>query len=156
MTDQELMTEAINLAREKMEAGAGGPFEAIIARDGVIIARGWNQVTSTNDPTAHAEIVCIRNACAALKSFDLTGYELFINCEPCPMCLAAAYWARLARIIYGADHNDAAAVGFADAFIYQELALDKDHRNLPMQQLMHKEARQGLTLWLNMEKRIPY
>jgi len=150
------MTEAINLAREKMEAGAGGPFGAIIARDGVIIARGWNQVTSTNDPTAHAEIVCIRNACAALKSFDLTGYELFINCEPCPMCLAAAYWARLARIIYGADHNDAAEIGFADAFIYQELALDKDHRNLPMQQLMHKEARQGLTLWLNMEKRIPY
>lgn len=156
MTDQELMTATIRLAREKMVAGEGGPFGAIIARDGVIIARGWNRVTSSNDPTAHAEIVCIRNACAALQTFDLSGYELFVNCEPCPMCLAAAYWARLARIIYGADHHDAAAIGFADGFIYAELALDRDKRSLQMQQLMAQEARDGLTLWLDLEDKIPY
>jgi tRNA(Arg) A34 adenosine deaminase TadA len=156
MTDQELMTEAIRLAREKMGAGEGGPFGAIIARDGVMIAQGWNQVTSRNDPTAHAEIVCIRNACAVLQTFDLSGLELFVNCEPCPMCLAAAYWARLQRVVYGADHNDAAAIGFADAFIYQELALEKKTRSLPMQQLMQEEAREGLALWLEMEKKILY
>ncbi|MBA3007269.1 MAG: nucleoside deaminase [Proteobacteria bacterium] len=156
MTDQELMVKAIHLAKEKMLAGEGGPFGAIIARDGVIIAQGWNQVTSSNDPTAHAEIVCIRNACAALQSFDLTGYELFVNCEPCPMCLAAAYWAKLERIIYGADHNDAAAIGFADAFIYEELTLDKDKRSIQMQQLMVQEARDGLSLWLDLEQKVLY
>ncbi|MDD3815609.1 MAG: nucleoside deaminase [Desulfocapsaceae bacterium] len=156
MTDQELMMQAIHLAKEKMLAGAGGPFGAIIARDGIIIAQGWNQVTSSNDPTAHAEIVCIRNACKTLQSFDLTGYELFVNCEPCPMCLAAAYWARLERIIYGADHNDAAAIGFADAFIYKELTLDKDKRSVQMQQLMPQEAREGLSLWLDLEEKILY
>ena len=156
MTDQELMTEAIQLAKEKMLAGAGGPFGAIIARDGVIIARGWNQVTSGNDPTAHAEIVCIRNACAALQTFDLTGHELIINCEPCPMCLAAAYWAKLSRIVYGADHNDAAAIGFADAHIYQELERHKEHRSLQMHQLMPQEARKGLRLWLELENKILY
>jgi len=141
MTDQELMTEAIHLAKEKMVDREGGPFGAIIARDGIIVARGWNRVTSSNDPTAHAEIVCIRNACATLQTFDLTGYVLYVNCEPCPMCLAAAYWARLERIVYGADHNDAAAIGFADGFIYAELALDKDKRSVQMQQLMVQEAR---------------
>ncbi len=156
MTDQELMTEAIRLAREKMGAGEGGPFGAVIARDGVIIAQGWNQVTSRNDPTAHAEIVCIRNACKVLQTFDLSGYELFVNCEPCPMCLAAAYWAKLQRVVYGADHNDAAAIGFADAFIYQELALERQSRSLPMQQLMQEEARVGLALWLELEKKILY
>jgi len=156
MTDQELMRTAIHLAREKMLAGAGGPFGAIIALNGVVIAQGWNRVTSSNDPTAHAEIVCIRNACSALQTFDLTGYELFVNCEPCPMCLAAAYWARLKRIVYGADHNDAAAIGFADAFIYSELALDKDNRSLPMQQLLPLEASEGLKLWLDLENKILY
>jgi len=156
MTDQELMTEAIQLAKEKMLAGAGGPFAAIIARDGHIIARGWNQVTSSNDPTAHAEIVCIRNACATRQTFDLTGYELIINCEPCPMCLAAAYWARLSRIVYGADHNDAAGIGFADAHIYQELAQDREHRSLPIHQLMPDEAREGLRLWLELDEKILY
>lgn len=156
MTDQELMRATIHLAREKMLAGAGGPFGAIIALDGVVVAQGWNRVTSSNDPTAHAEIVCIRNACATLQTFDLTGYELFVNCEPCPMCLAAAYWAKLKRIVYGADHNDAAAIGFADAFIYTELALDKDSRSLQMQQVMPQEARDGLRLWLDLEQKILY
>jgi guanine deaminase len=156
MTDQELMRAAISLAREKMLAGAGGPFGAIIACDGVVVAQGWNQVTSSNDPTAHAEIVCIRNACSALQTFDLTGYELFVNCEPCPMCLSAAYWARLKRIVYGADHDDAAVIGFADAFIYSELALSKDNRSLQMQQLLPQEAREGLRLWLDLEQKILY
>jgi guanine deaminase len=156
MTDQQFMAEAIRLAGEKMEAGEGGPFGALIVRDGTIIARGWNKVTSSNDPTAHAEIVAIRNACTALQSFDLSGCELFVNCEPCPMCLAAAYWARLSRIVYGADHNDAAAIGFADAFIYQELALQPADRKLVTQQLMAPEARQGLARWLDLEDKILY
>ncbi|KAF0189983.1 MAG: hypothetical protein FD168_281 [Desulfobulbaceae bacterium] len=156
MTDQQFMAEAIRLAGEKMEAGEGGPFGALIVRDGAIIARGWNKVTSSNDPTAHAEIVAIRNACSALQSFDLSGCELFVNCEPCPMCLAAAYWARLSRIVFGADHNDAAAIGFADAFIYQELALQPADRKLVTQQLMAPEARQGLASWLDLEDKILY
>lgn len=156
LTSDELMTEAIALAKEKMLAGAGGPFGAIIARHGIIIARGWNQVTSTNDPTAHAEIVCIRNACTVLQTFDLSGCELIVNCEPCPMCLAAVYWARLERIIYGADHSDAAAIGFADALIYQELRLKNEDRSIPMQQIMPAEAREGLNLWLTLDNKILY
>ncbi len=156
MTNQELMTEVIALAREKMLAGEGGPFGAIITRDGDIIARGWNRVTSLNDPTAHAEIVCIRAACTALQSFDLSGCELFVNCEPCPMCLAAAYWAKLARIVYGADQQDAAAIGFADAAIFTELTRDAGQRSLPMQQIMAQEARSGMRLWLEMEQKTPY
>jgi len=156
MTDQELMAEAIRLAREKMEAGEGGPFGALIVRDGVIIAQGWNQVTTGNDPTAHAEIVAIRSACTILRTFDLNGHELFVNCEPCPMCLAAAYWAHLSRIVYGADHHDAAAIGFDDAFIYQELALNTTNRKMVTQQLMAREARQGLALWTKLENKVLY
>jgi len=156
MTDQELMTEAIRLAREKMKAGEGGPFGALIVRNGAIIARGWNKVTTTNDPTAHAEIVAIRNACSILQTFDLSGHELFVNCEPCPMCLAAAYWSRLTRIVYGADHHDAAAIGFADAFIYQELAVKAADRKMVMQQTMAEEAREGLALWSDLENKVPY
>lgn len=156
MIDRQFMAEAIRLAGEKMEAGEGGPFGALIVLDGAIIARGWNKVTSSNDPTAHAEIVAIRNACNTLQSFDLSGCELFVNCEPCPMCLAAAYWARLTRIVYGADHNDAAAIGFADAFIYEELVLPPADRKMGMQQLMAEEARQGLARWLDLENKILY
>lgn len=150
------MAQAIALAKEKMLTGEGGPFGAIITKGGLIIASGWNRVTSTNDPTAHAEIDCIRKACSLLKTFDLSGCDLFVNCEPCPMCLAAAYWAKLTRIIYGADHNDAAAIGFADAHIYAELRLKKELRMLPMQQLMAKEARAAMALWPEMEGKIPY
>ncbi|MBV5306054.1 MAG: nucleoside deaminase [Desulfobulbaceae bacterium] len=156
MIDRQFIAEAIRLAGEKMAAGEGGPFGALIVRDGAIIARGWNKVTSSNDPTAHAEIVAIRNACSTMQSFDLSGCELFVNCEPCPMCLAAAYWARLSRIVYGADHNDAATIGFADAFIYQELALQPTDRKLVTQQLMAQEARQGLSRWLDLEDKILY
>ncbi len=156
MTDCVVMAEVIALAREKMLAGEGGPFAALILRDGEIIARGWNRVTTINDPTAHAEIVAIRTACAHLHTFDLSGCELFVNCEPCPMCLAAAYWARLARIVYGAGQQDAADIGFDDAFIAAELTRDPGLRSLPMQQCLAGEARSGLRLWLEMDQKIPY
>lgn len=150
------MKEAIKLAREHMEAMDGGPFGAVIVRDGEIIARGWNRVTSSNDPTAHAEVVCIREACSFLQSFDLSGCELFVNCEPCPMCLSAAYWAGIERITYGADHNDAAAIGFNDAYIYKELEKDIPDRKMRMMQMMREEALSTFTLWEQLENKIAY
>ncbi len=150
------MKEAIRLARIHMEAKDGGPFGAVIVRNGTIIARGWNQVTSKNDPTAHAEVVCIRKACALLQTFDLSGCELFVNCEPCPMCLSAAYWARIAKITYGADHNDAAAIGFDDAFIYRELQKKPSTRKISMVQMLRNEALAGFQLWNEMEDKTRY
>ena len=150
------MKEAIRLAQEHMEAKDGGPFGAVIVHDNTIIATGWNKVTSSNDPTAHAEVVCIRNACAQLNTFDLTGYELFVNCEPCPMCLAAAYWARIERITYGADHNDAAKIGFDDAFIYEELHTSVESRTLPMVQMMRDEALKTFKIWEIMSDKTCY
>ncbi len=150
------MEEAIKLATEHMQAGDGGPFGAVLVQNGQIIARGWNQVTSTNDPTAHAEIDCIRKACTILETFDLSGCELFVNCEPCPMCLSAAYWAKIVRITYGADHIDAAAAGFNDAFIYGELQKELGNRTMLMQQLMRNDALQTFKLWDKMEEKISY
>ena len=150
------MKEAIKLARAHMEALDGGPFGAVIVRDGEIIAKGWNRVTSSNDPTAHAEMVCIREACSTLQSFDLSGCELFVNCEPCPMCLSAAYWAGIERITYGADLNDAAAIGFKDAFIYKELEKNRTDRKIRMTQMMREEALSTFTLWEQLEDKIPY
>ncbi len=150
------MKEAIRLARVHMEAKDGGPFGAVIVHNGTIIARGWNQVTSKNDPTAHAEVVCIRKACELLQTFDLSGCELFVNCEPCPMCLSAAYWARIAKITYGADHNDAAAIGFDDAFIYRELQKDPATRKISMVQMLRNEALAGFQLWTEMEDKTCY
>ncbi len=150
------MTEAIKLAREHMEAKDGGPFAAVIVKDGLIIARGWNQVTSRNDPTAHAEIVCIREASAQLQRFDLSDCELYVNCEPCPMCLAAAYWARIKKITYGADSNDAAAIGFDDALIYSELQRHPTARTISMSTMMRKEALAGLKMWEELEDKIVY
>lgn len=150
------MKEAIHLARVHMEAKDGGPFGAVIVRKGRIIATGWNQVTSTNDPTAHAEMVCIRRACSLLQNFDLSGCELFVNCEPCPMCLAAAYWARIEKITYGADHDDAAAIGFDDAFLYRELLKAPSARKIPMVQMLRNEALAGFQLWNELEDKTPY
>lgn len=150
------LKEAIRLARDHMEAKEGGPFGAVIVRTGAIIARGWNQVISRNDPTAHAEVVCIRKACLFLKTFDLSGCELFVNCEPCPMCLSAAYWARIEKITYGADHNDAAAIGFDDAFIYKELQKLPSARKISMVQMLRNEALTGFQLWNEMEDKIRY
>jgi len=150
------MQEAIKLATEHMLAGDGGPFGAVIVRDGKIIARGWNRVTSTNDPTAHAEVDCIRKACTRLNSFDLTGCELYANCEPCPMCLSAAYWAHIEKIYYGAGQQDAAAAGFNDAFIYRELSKEPGKREIIMQQLMRDEALKSFSLWNTLEDKIDY
>jgi guanine deaminase len=155
-TSEFFMKEAIRLARIHMEAKDGGPFGAVIVRNNEIIARGWNQVTSSNDPTAHAEVVCIRNACTFLQDFDLSGCELFVNCEPCAMCLSAAYWARIETITYGADHNDAEAIGFDDAFIYRELQKKPSARRITMTQLMRNEALAGFELWSKMEDKIRY
>ena len=156
MTPEELMRRAIALSLEKMQAGSGGPFGAVIARDGVVIAEGWNQVTSTNDPTAHAEVVAIRRACTALGRFDLADAEIFTSCEPCPMCLAAIYWARLRRIHYGNDRQAAAAVGFDDEFLYREVAKPIDERTIPTGQMLAEEARAAFDAWAAKPDKVTY
>ena len=115
------LARAVALSREHMQAGAGGPFGAVVVRDGTVLAEGWNQVTSTNDPTAHAEVMAIRRACQAVGSFSLTGATLYASCEPCPMCLASAYWARVSRIVFANTREDAAAIGFDDQMLYDEI-----------------------------------
>ncbi len=150
------MKEAITLATKHMKAGDGGPFGAVIVKNGEIIARGWNRVTSTNDPTAHAEIDCIRKACTRLNSFELTDCELFANCEPCPMCLSAAYWAKIKCIYYGAGQEDAAKSGFNDVFIYEELRKEIDKRTMNMQQLLRDDALQSFKIWDELETKLRY
>src|SRR5476649_1117066 len=125
------MREAIRISIQKMRRGFGGPFGAVVVRNGRIVGRGWNQVTSTNDPTAHAEVTAIRDACRRLKTFQLTDCELYTSCEPCPMCLSAMYWARLKRVYYGNTRKDAAAIEFDDDFIYQQVPLPIEKRSLP-------------------------
>jgi guanine deaminase len=148
--------EAIRLARARMLAMEGGPFGALVVKDGEIIARGWNQVTSSNDPTAHAEIVAIRAACEKLATFRLTGCILYVNCEPCPMCLAACYWAGIDRIVHAANRDDAAAIGFADAFIYREICLPPPQRTLPMQQVGRDGALAVFAEWESLPDKIVY
>jgi len=150
------LNEAIRLSIEKMEANEGGPFGAVIVRDNEIVGRGWNRVTSTNDPTAHAEIVAIRDACSKLKSFSLAGCDIYSSCEPCPMCLAAIYWSRLDRIYFGATSDDAAIAGFDDGNFYEELAKPIDQRLVPMEQLFREEACQVLQEWSQKKDRINY
>ncbi|CAN5456946.1 nucleoside deaminase [soil metagenome] len=158
MTDQDeyFLREAIELARTGMINGQGGPFGAVIVRNGEIVGRGCNQVTSTNDPTAHAEVVAIRDACQNLGTFQLEDCTLYASCEPCPMCLGAIYWARPSRIVYGAFHSDAAGAGFDDQFIYEELDKPREQRHIPMHQLLRSEADAVFQEWVAMEKRIPY
>jgi guanine deaminase len=150
------MREAIRLSRQKMRANQGGPFGAVIARDGKIIARGWNRVTAANDPTAHAEITAIRAACKKLRRFDLDDCELYTSCEPCPMCLGAAYWARLKRIFYANTRADAAAVHFDDAFIYGEICLPASRRAIPMKPLLRAEALKVFAEWRKKADKILY
>ncbi|MBP2313197.1 nucleoside deaminase [Azospirillum soli] len=154
--DTECLRRAITLSRAHMQAGAGGPFGAVVAKDGTIIGEGWNQVTSSNDPTAHAEVVAIRDACKTLGSFNLAGATLYTSCEPCPMCLSASYWARLDRIVYANARDDAAAIGFDDAFLYEEVALALELRRIPMQRLLAEEARAVFDEWAAKPDRIPY
>ena len=152
----DFMREAIRLSVEKMRAGHGGPFGAVVVKDGRVIARGFNQVTSTLDPTCHAEVDAIRKACKALGTFQLEGCDLYTSCEPCPMCLGAIYWARPRRVFYGNTRADAAAVGFDDQLIYEELARPLEARQLPMTQLLRDEALAGFRAWQQHEGRTDY
>jgi guanine deaminase len=140
MDRNELMRKAIQMAAENVQSGAGGPFAALIVKDGAIIATGANCVTSTNDPTAHAEIVAIRKACTALGHFHLGGCEIYSTCEPCPMCLGAIYWARLARVYFAALEEDAARAGFDDAAIRGQMRLPYEKQAMPIQRLLQEEA----------------
>ena len=140
------MREAIKLSAESVRSG-GGPFGAVIVRNGEIIARGENRVTVCNDPTAHAEVSAIREAAARLGTYDLSGCEIYSSCEPCPMCLGAIYWARLDRLYYAGTRADAANVGFDDAHIYEELPLDPSQRELPTESLLREEAQLVFEAW---------
>ncbi|HKE06305.1 MAG TPA: nucleoside deaminase [Candidatus Acidoferrum sp.] len=153
---EEFMRRAIVLGKENVHTGGGGPFAAVIVKDGRIVAEGVNRVTTTNDPTAHAEVVAIREACRALGVFQLAGCDLYTTCEPCPMCLGAIYWARPARVYYACVASDAAAVGFDDAFIYEELKRGHDARRLPMQQMLREESLEIFSLWRQKEGRTHY
>lgn len=150
------LREAIRLSIEMMKANEGGPFGAVIVRDGMILASGWNRVTSTNDPTAHAEIVAIRAACVRLNSYTLTGCEIYSSCEPCPLCLAAIYWSRLDRIYYAATCDDAAAAGFDDRNFYDELTKPLADRSIPMVQALRNDACAAFTVWAQKDDRIKY
>ena len=156
MTPDELMRRAIALSLEKMQAGSGGPFGAVVARNGAIVSEGWNCVTSSNDPTAHAEVVAIRRACESLGRFDLSDCEIYTSCEPCPMCLAAVYWARLRRIAYGNDRQAAAAIGFDDEFLYREVATPIPQRTIPTTQMLADEARAAFDAWAVKPDKIAY
>lgn len=150
------MQEAIRLSVSNVEAGNGGPFGAVVVKDGKIIARGVNQVTATNDPTAHAEVVAIRNACAALNSFQLDDCEIYASCEPCPMCLAAIYWARPSKLFYACSKEDAAAINFDDAFIYEEIARPVAERKIFTRQILREEALDAFTKWSASTKKTTY
>jgi tRNA(Arg) A34 adenosine deaminase TadA len=150
------MNEAIQLSLQNIKNGSGGPFAAIVVKGGKVIARGTNLVTSTNDPTAHAEVVAIREACRVLKTFQLTDCELYTTCEPCPMCIGAIYWARPAKVYYANTREDAAQIGFDDAFIYEELTRAISGRKIPMVQIMRAEARAVFEEWQKKSDRIRY
>ncbi|MEL6638215.1 MAG: nucleoside deaminase [Bacteroidota bacterium] len=154
--DEYFLREAIALAKRGMEANEGGPFGALVVRDGQIIGRGNNRVTSTNDPTAHAEVVAIRAACAALDSFQLTDCTIYSSCEPCPMCLGAIYWARPARLVYACSREDAAAIDFDDDFIYREIPLPAEERSIPTEQALREEGRVVFRAWRDKTDRQDY
>ena len=152
----EFMRRAIALALDNVRTGRGGPFAALVVKDGAVVSEGANCVTSTNDPTAHAEVVAIREACRKLSDFQLSGCDLYTTCEPCPMCLGAIYWARLDRVFYACVAADAAAAGFDDAFIYDELKVPLVARRIPMQQLLREESLAIFSLWMDQETKTPY
>lgn len=149
------MHRAISLAVENVDQG-GGPFGAVVVRNGEIIAEGVNRVTVNHDPTAHAEVQAIREACRKLETFNLSGCELYASCEPCPMCLAAIYWAHIDYLYYAATKTDAADAGFDDAFIYRELALPIDERSLPTNHLIEEEALAAFKAWMSKTDKTEY
>jgi guanine deaminase len=153
---QKFMQRAIALALENIRSARGGPFAALIVKDSRVIAEGTNRVTLASDPTAHAEIVAIREACKALGNFQLFGCDLYTTCEPCPMCLGAIYWARPARVFYAGTAADAAAAGFDDAFIYDEVRRLPEARRIPMAQILRDESLAIFSAWLRLENKKPY
>jgi len=151
------ITQAIATAIEGLKNEAGGPFGALVVdKNGKVIGKGCNSVTSTNDPTAHAEIVAIRAACKYVNSFQLTGCTIFTSCEPCPMCLSAIYWARAEKIVYACSRKDAADIGFDDDFIYQEIPLSAEKRSIPCTQMCRKEGLKAFQLWVDKENKVKY
>lgn len=156
MTHELFMSRAIELSREKMRTGDGGPFAAVIVLDGEIVGEGWNQVTGGNDPTAHAEITAIRNACRALGTFSLEGAVIYSSCEPCPMCLGAIYWAHISHVYYANSTADAVEIGFDDGYLYREIALPWERRALPSGRLLAGEARAVFDEWDAMPDKIEY
>jgi guanine deaminase len=150
------MARAIQLAIENVHSGQGGPFGAVIVKDSNVIAEGANQVTLTNDPTAHAEVLAIREACRKLSYFELKGFELYTSCEPCPMCLGAIYWSRLSRVYFGGLASDASQAGFDDSFIYREIAQAHPERGIPMVQMMREEALAAFRAWQEKADKIRY
>ena len=150
------MSRAIELSRTNMLSGKGGPFGAVVVRGGKIIGEGWNKVTSENDPTAHAEVEAIRDACKNISNFELKDCEIYTSCEPCPMCLAAIYWARVGKIYYGNTRDDAAAIQFDDEFLYREIGKPMKERAVPIEPLMRKEALLVFSEWTAKLDRTPY
>jgi len=150
------MGRAIELAIENVRSSRGGPFGAVVVKDGEIVAEAANSVTALNDPTAHAEILAIRNACAKLSTFELQGCELYTSCEPCPMCLGAIYWARPAAVYFGSTAADASRAGFDDSLIYREIPKPYSARKIPMQQLMGDEAQEAFRTWMLQPNKILY
>lgn len=150
------MRRAIALATENVRSNAGGPFGAVIVKDGKIVGEGVNTVTATNDATAHAEVTAIRNACRNLNTFDLAGCVLYTSCEPCPMCWAASYWAHIQTIYYGNRAEDAARIDFDDAFLYKQLALPSDQRVIPEHELLREEAWESFQAWVDNPNKIDY
>ncbi len=150
------MNRAIELSMEKMQNNEGGPFGAVIVKDGKIVAEGWNQVTSTLDPTAHAEVQAIRKACDSLQTYSLEGCEIYTSCEPCPMCLAAIYWARVDKIYYANSRQDAAQIEFDDEFLYTEINQPLDKRKVPTQQIQRDEAIKVFQAWEKKVDKTPY
>ncbi len=153
---EEFMRRAIAVAMENIRGGKGGPFGALIVKDGRVLSEGVNRVTATNDPTAHSEVVAIREACRALGNFQLNGCDLYTTCEPCPMCLGAIYWARPSRVFYACVAADATAAGFEDAFIYEELRRPLTGRRLPMKQMLRGEALEIFSQWNRQENKTAY
>lgn len=154
--DQKFMEEAVALSRRYMEQGQGGPFGCVVVKDGHIVGRGWNSVLAHNDPTAHAEVMAIRDACKNLNTYQLTGCAIYTSCEPCPMCMGAIYWSRPDKVYYANTRHDAAASGFDDSFIYDELALPVEQRRIPMIALDNTQALEVFRLWLEKEEREQY
>lgn len=150
------MLEAISLAKENAVSAAGGPFGAVVVKGGEVISSAVNTVTPDKDPTAHAEVNAIRAACKKLDTFDLTGCTLYSSCEPCPMCLSAAYWARVDKIYFSADRNEAERAGFGDSFIYDQLTIPLRERAIPIEQVLEEDGTEPFTLWLKNDNKILY